>query len=161
MTSGFTGADIAHVCNEAAIFAARQGAACVQFSHFEEAYERVVAGLQSQNNLLSAQQRRIVATHESGHAAVSWFMKHGSPVLKVSILPRGKGALGYTHFHTSEDSFLLERDEVLQHIAVLLGGRCAEQLFLGKITTGAADDLQKAYHMAELAVTRFGMAAEQ
>lgn len=155
LTPGFSGADIANLCNEAAILAARRDKTQVETSDFEEASERVVAGLQKKS-LMSEEERRTVAVHESGHAVVSWFLEGGNPLLKVTIIPRSKGALGFAQYLPSEAA-LNTKEELLDQICGILGGRCAEEEFFGKVTTGAYDDLQKVYRMANALVTKYGM----
>jgi len=158
LTTGFTGADIANLVNEAAIVATRRNAAAVTLSDFTEAIERIVAGLEKKSRVLNAEERRRVAYHEMGHALVAATLPGVDPVQKVSIIPRGVGALGYTIQRPTEDRFLLNRSNLENRIAVLMGGRAAEQLvFDGDISTGAADDLQRATEIALEMVTRYGM----
>lgn len=156
LTPGFVGADIANVCNEAAIFAARRSAKAVEMEDFERATERVMGGLPKQNNLMSLPDRKAVALHESGHAVVGWFLEHADPLLKVSIVPRSSGALGFAQYLPGEMS-LYSKESILDKIAVSLGGRAAEELFVGKISTGAADDLDKVTKMAYSMVSVYGM----
>ena len=158
LTTGFTGADIANLVNEAAIVATRRNGTAVSLSDFTEAIERIVAGLEKKSRVLNAEERRRVAYHEMGHALVAATLPGVDPVQKVSIIPRGVGALGYTIQRPTEDRFLLGRANLENRIAVLMGGRAAEQLvFDGDISTGAADDLQRATEIALEMVTRFGM----
>jgi cell division protease FtsH len=158
LTTGFTGADIANLVNEAAIVATRRNAAAVDLSDFTEAIERIVAGLEKKSRVLSPEERRRVAFHEMGHALVAATLPGVDPVHKVSIIPRGVGALGYTIQRPTEDRFLLGQTNLENRIAVLMGGRAAEQLvFDGEVSTGAADDLQRATEVALEMVTRFGM----
>jgi len=158
LTTGFTGADIANLVNEAAIVATRRNATAVNLNDFTEAIERIVAGLEKKSRVLSAEERRRVAYHEIGHALVAATLPGIDPVQKVSIIPRGVGALGYTIQRPTEDRFLLGRANLENRIAVLMGGRAAEQLiFHGDVSTGAADDLQRATEIALEMVTRFGM----
>jgi cell division protease FtsH len=158
LTAGFTGADIANLVNEAAIVATRRNAAAVNLNDFIEAIERIVAGLEKKSRVLSAEERRRVAYHEMGHALVAAALPGVDPVQKVSIIPRGVGALGYTIQRPTEDRFLLGRGHLENRIAVLMGGRAAEQLvFDGDVSTGAADDLQRATDIALEMVTRYGM----
>jgi len=158
LTTGFTGADIANLVNEAAIVATRRDAPAVDLSDFTEAIERIVAGLEKKSRVLSPEERRRVAYHEMGHALVAATLPGVDPVHKVSIIPRGVGALGYTIQRPTEDRFLLGRSNLENRIAVLMGGRAAEQLvFDGEVSTGAADDLQRATEVALEMVTRFGM----
>jgi cell division protease FtsH len=161
LTTGFAGADIANLVNEAAIAATRRGGDSVRLSDFEVAIERIVAGIEKRSRILRPAERRRVAYHEIGHALVAASLKTTDPVRKVSIVPRGLGALGYTMQRPTEDRFLLSRTELEERLAVLLGGRAAEALvFLGDISTGATDDLEHATAIALDMVTRFGMAAE-
>ena len=158
MTTGFTGADLANLVNEAAIAATRRNAKAVDLDDFTVAIERIVAGLEKKSRVLSAAERRRVAYHEMGHALVAASLSGVDPVHKVSIIPRGVGALGYTMQRPTEDRFLLTSEDLKHRIAVLMGGRAAERLvFDGDISTGAADDLQHATEIAMEMVTRFGM----
>jgi len=157
-TTGFTGADIANLVNEAAIIATRRNASMVGFKDFMEAIERIVAGLEKKSRVLNQEERRRVAYHEMGHALVAASLRGVDPILKVSIIPRGVGALGYTMQRPTEDRFLLARSDLENRIAVLTGGRAAETLIYdGNISTGAADDLQRATEVALEMVTRHGM----
>jgi cell division protease FtsH len=157
-TTGFTGADIANLVNEAAIIATRRNASTVAFNDFMEAIERIVAGLEKKSRVLNQEERRRVAYHEMGHALVAASLQGVDPILKVSIIPRGVGALGYTMQRPTEDRFLLARSDLESRIAVLTGGRAAEALIYdGNISTGAADDLQRATEVALEMVTRHGM----
>lgn len=158
MMTGFTGADIANLVNEAAIVATRRNGTSISTSDFTEAIERIVAGLEKKSRVLNAEERRRVAYHEMGHALVATTLPGVDPVQKVSIIPRGVGALGYTIQRPTEDRFLLGKANLENRIAVLMGGRASEQLvFDGDISTGAADDLQRATEIALEMVTRFGM----
>jgi cell division protease FtsH len=160
LTTGFTGADLANLVNEAAIAATRRNAAAVTLDDFTVAIERIVAGIEKKSRVLSKEERRRVAYHEMGHALVAATLPGVDPVQKVSIIPRGVGALGYTMQRPTEDRFLLSMSELKNRIAVLMGGRAAEQiLFDGDISTGAADDLQKATEIAVEMVTKYGMDA--
>jgi cell division protease FtsH len=157
-TTGFTGADIANLVNEAAIIATRRDASTVVYSDFVEAIERIVAGLEKKSRILNAEERRRVAYHEMGHALVASSLHGVDPILKVSIIPRGVGALGYTMQRPTEDRFLLARSDLENRITVLTGGRAAETLIYdGNVSTGAADDLQRATEVALEMVTRHGM----
>ncbi|RMG12380.1 MAG: ATP-dependent zinc metalloprotease FtsH [Deltaproteobacteria bacterium] len=156
-TPGFAGADLANVVNEAALLAARRGAEAVEMQDFEHAIERVVAGLKRKNRRMSPEEKRIVAYHEAGHALVGQSLPFADPVQKVSIIPHGLGALGFTLQMPLEDRYLLRREELEDKIAGLLGGRAAEELVFGTVSTGAADDLQKATHLARSMVTEYGM----
>jgi len=157
LTAGFTGADLANLVNEAAILATRRDARAVAMTDFVGAIERIVAGLEKRNRLLNPQERRVVATHESGHVLVALALPGVEKVQKVSIIPRGIGALGYTIQRPTEDRYLMTRDELENKMAVLLGGRAAEMLVFGKLSTGAADDLNKATDIARNMVMRYGM----
>src|SRR3954470_21996662 len=158
LTAGLTGADIANLVNEAAIAATRRNAAEVGMEDFTVAIERIVAGVEKKSRVLSKDERRRVAYHEMGHALVAASLPGVDPVHKVSIIPRGVGALGYTMQRPTEDRFLLAASELKNRIAVLMGGRAAEQLiFGGDVSTGAADDLQRATEIAMEMVTRYGM----
>jgi cell division protease FtsH len=158
LTTGFTGADIANLVNEAAIVATRRNASAVSLDDFTAAIERIVAGLEKKSRVLSDKERRRVAYHEMGHALVASSLPGVDPVQKVSIIPRGVGALGYTMQRPTEDRFLLNESELKNRIAVLMGGRAAEQLvFEGEVSTGAADDLQRATEIAFEMVTHYGM----
>ena len=157
LTPGFTGADLANLANEAALIATRRRAASVAAADFTAAIERIVAGLEKKNRLLNPTERRIVAHHEMGHALVAMALPGADAVQKVSIIPRGIGALGYTIQRPTEDRFLMTRSELESKLAVLLGGRAAESLVFGEVSTGAADDLRKATEIARSMVTRFGM----
>ncbi len=158
MTTGFTGADIANLVNEAAIVATRRNGASVGTADFTDAIERIVAGLEKKSRVLNEDERRRVAYHEMGHALVAATLPGIDPVHKVSIIPRGVGALGYTIQRPTEDRFLLGKANLENRIAVLMGGRASEQLvFDGDVSTGAADDLQRATEIALEMVTRYGM----
>jgi cell division protease FtsH len=158
LTTGFTGADIANLVNEAAIIATRRNGTAVAFDDFTAAIERIVAGVEKKSRVLSAEERRRVAYHEMGHALVASSLPGVDPILKVSIIPRGVGALGYTIQRPTEDRFLLAESDLKNRIAVLMGGRAAEGLiFAGNVSTGAADDLQRATEIALEMVTRHGM----
>jgi len=160
LTPGFAGADLANLVNEAALLATRRGAASVQPEDFTAAVERIVAGLEKRQRVMNEAERKRVAVHESGHALVAMALPGSDPVHKISIIPRGIGALGYTLQRPSEDRYLATQQELNQRMAVLLGGRAAEALVLGDISTGAADDLVKVTDIAQDMVMRFGMAAE-
>jgi cell division protease FtsH len=160
LTPGFTGADLANLVNEAALLATRRSAEQVEMRDIEAAIERIVAGLEKRNRLLNPREREIVAHHEMGHAIVAMALKGADPVQKVSIIPRGIGALGYTIQRPTEDRFLMGRQELKDRMAVLLAGRAAERLIFGEISTGAADDLAKATDIARSMVMRFGMGGE-
>jgi cell division protease FtsH len=157
ITPGFSGADLANVMNEAALLAARRAATAVTLQDFETAIERVVAGLEKKTRVMNEQERATVAYHECGHALVAELVPHADPVAKVSIVPHGRGALGFTMQMPTEDRYLLTREELEDRIAVMLGGRAAEQVACGTISTGASDDIQRASELARRMVTEFGM----
>lgn len=159
LTPGFAGADIANICNEAAIFAARRSGDAVIMKDFELATERVIGGLPKTNSLMSKEDRRKVALHECGHAIVGWYMQYADPLLKVSIIPRSNGALGFAQYLPEEMS-LYSKEAILDKIAVALGGRAAEELYVGAISTGASDDLDKVTKMAYAMVSVYGMNPE-
>jgi cell division protease FtsH len=158
LTPGFSGAELANLVNEAALLATRRGAPEVALQDFNEGIERIVAGLEKKNRLLNEKERRTVAYHEMGHALVAMTLPGSDPVHKISIIPRGVGALGYTIQRPTEDRFLMTTAELENKMAVLLGGRAAEHVVFDEISTGAADDLQKVANIARSMVTRFGMA---
>ena len=160
LTPGFTGADLANLVNEAALIATRRDAAQVSMSDFTAAVERVVAGLERHSRVMNAEERHSVAVHETGHALVACSLPGMDPVHKVSIIPRGIGALGYTIQRPTEDRFLMSRQNLKDKMAVLMGGRAAEALVFGEISTGAADDLDKLTEIARHMVMRYGMADE-
>ncbi len=157
LTTGFSGADLANLCNEAALAATRRGAQEVTLADFTVAVERIVAGLERRNRVLNPREREVVAFHEMGHALVALSLPGSDAVHKVSIIPRGIGALGYTIQRPTEDRFLMTREELEHKIMVLLGGRAAEKLVFGHLSTGAADDLAKVTDIARDMVTRYGM----
>ena len=157
LTPGFTGADLANLVNEAALLATRRRAPAVSMDDFNQAIERLIAGLEKKNRLLIPRERKVVAYHELGHALIALTLPGVDPVHKVSIIPRGVGALGYTLQRPIEDRFLMTVDELENKMTVLLGGRAAEQLVFGEISTGAADDLMKVTEIARSMVTRYGM----
>jgi cell division protease FtsH len=156
-TPGFVGADLANLINEAALLAARKDKETVESADFDEAIDRVVAGLQKKNRVMNPQEKEIVAFHESGHAIVAESVEHADPVHKISIIPRGIAALGYTQQQPTEDRYLMTRSELLDRLAVLLGGRVAEELVFKEISTGAQNDLQRATDIARSMVTEYGM----
>ncbi|UWL61815.1 ATP-dependent zinc metalloprotease FtsH [Brucella pseudintermedia] len=157
LTPGFTGADLANLVNEATLLATRRKAGAVTMEDFNNAVERIVAGLEKRNRLLNPKEREIVAYHEMGHALVAMALPGVDPVHKVSIIPRGIGALGYTIQRPTEDRFLMTLEELENKMAVLLGGRAAEKIVFGHLSTGAADDLAKVTDIARAIVTRYGM----
>ena len=160
LTTGFSGADLENLVNEAALLATRENAEAVTLSHFTRAIERIVAGLEKKSRILSDEERTVVAYHEMGHALVAMALPDTDPVHKVSIVPRGIGALGYTIQRPSEEHYLLKREELEHRISVLLGGRAAEKLVFGHLSTGASDDLAKATDIARDMVMRYGMSDE-
>ncbi|MFI5364314.1 MAG: ATP-dependent zinc metalloprotease FtsH [Candidatus Binatia bacterium] len=156
-TPGFVGADLANVVNEAALLAARRERTEVTMRDFDDAIDRITTGLEKKTRIMSKREKEIVAFHESGHAIVASTLPHMDPVRKISIIPRGIGALGYTQQLPTEDRYLMTRSELEDRLCVLLGGRVAEELAFGDISTGAQDDLQKATDMALSMVTQYGM----
>jgi len=159
-TPGFAGAELANMCNEAALLAARRNKEQVEMIDFQDAIERVVAGLEKKNKIISPREREIVAYHESGHAIVGWYLEHTDPVMKVSIVPRGFAALGYTLQTPLEDRFLMTRDELSDKVCALLGGRVAEDIIFGKVSTGAQNDLERITNMTFAMVAVYGMSDE-
>jgi cell division protease FtsH len=156
-TPGFVGADLANIVNEAALRAARQGKDAVEMTDVDEAIDRVVAGLERKSRVINPREKEIVAYHEAGHALVAESRPHADRVAKVSIIPRGVAALGYTQQRPTEDRYLMTRAELLDRLDVLLGGRVAEELIFGDVSTGAQDDLQRATDIARHMITRYGM----
>ena len=156
-TPGFVGADLANLVNEAALLAARKGKDSVNLEDFDEATDRIVAGLERKSRIMNAQEKETVAYHESGHALVAESRTHADRVTKVSIIPRGVAALGYTLQTPTEDRYLMRRAELLDRIDVLLGGRVAEEIVFGDVSTGAQNDLQRATDLARHMVTQYGM----
>ncbi|KAF4573039.1 AAA ATPase family protein [Pleurotus pulmonarius] len=158
LTPGFSGADIANVCNEAALHAARRASEYVEERDFDSAIERVIVGLERKSRRLSPEEKKTVAYHEAGHAVCGWFLEHADPLLKVSIIPRGTGALGYAQY-LPPDRYLLSTPQMIDRICMTLGGRVSEEIFFGlaNITTGAQDDLQKITRMAFEACANYGM----
>jgi len=155
-TPGFAGADIANVCNEAALIAARKGKSAVDMSDFQDAVDRVIGGLEKKNKIISPDEKRIIAYHEAGHAICGWYLEHAYPLLKVTIVPRGTAALGYAQY-TPKEQYLYNTDQLMDQICMTLGGRAAEQIFFGKISTGAQNDLQQITRIAYAMVTVYGM----
>lgn len=158
LTSGFSGADIANICNEAALHAARHNAEAVDEKNFQYAIERVIVGLERKSRVLSPEEKKTVAYHEAGHAICGWFLEHADPLLKVSIIPRGVGALGYARY-LSTDRYLLSAPQMLDRMCMTLGGRVSEEIFFGteNVTSGAQDDLQKITRLAFEACANWGM----
>jgi cell division protease FtsH len=159
-TSGFVGADLANIVNEAALLAVRNARKLVEQKDFDEAIEKTVAGLQKKSRVMSEEVRRVIAFHETGHALTAAFTPGSDPVQKISIIPRGFGALGYTLQIPVEDRYVVTEEELLGKINVLLGGRAAEELVFGEISTGAANDLTKATDIARKMITDYGMSAQ-
>lgn len=155
-TPGFAGADIANVCNEAALIAARKNKEAVDMSDFQDAIDRVIGGLEKKNKIISPEEKEIIAYHEAGHAICGWFLEHAYPLLKVTIVPRGTAALGYAQY-TPKEQYLYNTDQLLDQICMTLGGRAAEDIFFGKISTGASNDLQQITKIAYSMVTMYGM----
>jgi cell division protease FtsH len=154
---GFVGADIANLCNEAALLGSRRGHERIKMVDFQDAFERVIGGLERKSRVMNPQERRTVAYHESGHAVIGYFTPGADPVTKISIVPRGRSALGYTLQAPLEDRFLMTYDELLGRIRTLLGGRAAEEVVFGQVSTGASDDLEKASKIARSMLTAYGM----
>lgn len=155
-TPGFAGADIANVCNEAALIAARKGKEGVDMSDFQDAIDRVIGGLEKKNKIILPEEKEIIAYHEAGHAICGWFLEHAYPLLKVTIVPRGTAALGYAQY-TPKEQYLYNTDQLFDQICMTLGGRAAEDIFFGKISTGASNDLQQITKMGYAMVTVYGM----
>jgi cell division protease FtsH len=157
ITTGFSGADLANLVNEAALLATRRRAEAVSMTDFTQAIERIIAGLEKRNRILNPKEREIVAYHEMGHALTAMVLGGNEVVHKVSIIPRGVGALGYTIQRPTEDRFLMTREELVDKIKVILAGRAAEKLVYDHLSTGAADDLVRATDIARSIVSRYGM----
>ena len=155
-TPGFSGADIANVCNEAALIAARRNKTAVDMLDFQEAMDRVIGGLEKKTKIISPEEKKIVAYHEAGHAVAGWFLEHANPLVKVSIVPRGVAALGYAQYLPKEQ-FLYRTEQLLDEMCLTLGGRAAEEIVFGKITTGALSDLERITKSAYGMVTIYGM----
>ena len=155
-TPGFAGADIANVCNEAALIAARKNKDAVDMSDFQDAIDRVIGGLEKKNKIISPEEKEIIAYHEAGHAICGWFLEHAYPLLKVTIVPRGSAALGYAQY-TPKEQYLYNTDQLIDQICMTLGGRASEDIFFGKISTGASNDLQQITKIAYSMVTTYGM----
>ena len=155
-TPGFAGAEIANVCNEAALIAARRNKKAVEMQDFHDAIDRVIGGLEKKNKLISPEEKKIVAYHEAGHAVAGWFLEHADPLVKVSIVPRGVAALGYAQYLPKEQ-FLYQTEQLMDEMCMALGGRAAEELIFGKISTGALSDLERITKMAYSIVSVYGM----
>ncbi len=158
-TPGFAGADIANVCNEAALIAARKGKQSVEMIDFQDAIDRVIGGLEKKNKIIAPHEKSIIAYHEAGHAVCGWFLEHAYPLLKVTIVPRGTAALGYAQY-TPTEQYLYNMDQLMDQICMTLGGRAAEEIFFDKISTGAANDLQQITKIAYSMVTAYGMSSK-
>ena len=156
MTPGFAGADIANVCNEAALIAARFNKKAVDMSDFNNALDRVIGGLEKKNKLISPVEKEIIAYHEAGHAVCGWFLDHASPLVKVTIVPRGIGTLGYAQYLPKEE-YITRTEQLLDRMCMTFGGRAAESIIFDKISTGAQSDLDQVTKMAYSMVTVFGM----
>ena len=155
-TPGFAGADIANVCNEAALIAARKGKEAVDMQDFQDAVDRVIGGLEKKNKIISPDEKKIIAYHEAGHAICGWYLEHAYPLLKVTIVPRGTAALGYAQY-TPKEQYLYNTDQLNDQICMTLGGRASEEIFFGKISTGAQNDLQQITRIGYAMVTVYGM----
>ena len=155
-TPGFAGAEIANVCNEAALIAARKNKESVDMQDFHDAIDRVIGGLEKKNKIISPEEKKIVAYHEAGHAVAGWFLEHADPLVKVSIVPRGVAALGYAQYLPKEQ-FLYQTEQLLDEMSMALGGRAAEEIIFGKISTGALSDLERVTKVAYSMVTVYGM----
>ncbi len=155
-TPGFAGADIANVCNEAALIAARKGKSAVDFQDFQDAIDRVIGGLEKKNKIILPEEKEVIAYHEAGHAICGWYLEHAYPLLKVTIVPRGSAALGYAQY-TPKEQYLYTTEQLTDQICMTLGGRAAEEIFFGKISTGASNDLQQITRTAYAMITVYGM----
>jgi cell division protease FtsH len=155
-TPGFAGADIANVCNEAALIAARKNKEAVDMGDFQDAVDRVIGGLEKKNKIISPEEKKIIAYHEAGHAICGWYLEHAYPLLKVTIVPRGTAALGYAQY-TPKEQYLYNTDQLTDQICMTLGGRASEEIFFSKISTGAQNDLQQITRIAYAMVTVYGM----
>lgn len=155
-TPGFAGADIANICNEAALIAARKGKLSVEMDDFQDAVDRVIGGLEKKNKIISPDEKKVIAYHEAGHAICGWFLEHAYPLLKVTIVPRGTAALGYAQY-TPKEQYLYNTDQLMDQVCMTLGGRASEDIFFGKISTGAQNDLQQITKIAYAMVTVYGM----
>ena len=155
-TPGFAGAEIANVCNESALIAARKNKKTIEMDDFQDAIDRVIGGLEKKNKIISPEEKKIVAYHEAGHAIAGWYLEHADPLVKVSIVPRGIAALGYAQYLPKEQ-FLYQTDQLIDEMCMALGGRAAEEIIFGKISTGALNDLERITKMAYSIVTVYGM----
>jgi len=154
-TPGFAGADISNICNEAAIVAARRKGESVSLEDFEKATDRIIGGLES-NKIMSKEERSIVAHHEAGHAIAGWFLENADPLLKVTIIPRSSGALGFAQYLPKE-VFLRTNDQIMDIVCMALAGRAAEEIFFGRVTTGASDDLRRVTELVYSTIQLYGM----
>ncbi|ANI88756.1 AAA family ATPase [Arachidicoccus ginsenosidimutans] len=155
-TPGFAGADIANICNEAALIAARKGKEGVDMIDFDDAIDRVIGGLEKKNKIIAPHEKEVIAYHEAGHAISGWFLEHAYPLLKVTIVPRGSAALGYAQY-TPKEHYLYTTEQLMDDVCMTLGGRAAEQIFFGKISTGASNDLQQVTRTIYSMITVYGM----
>src|SRR5690606_32220373 len=155
-TPGFAGAEIANVCNEAALIAARRNRDSVTMQDFQDAMDRVIGGLEKKNKLISPEEKRIVAYHEAGHAVAGWYLEHADPLVKVTIVPRGVAALGYAQYLPREQ-YLYRTEQLFDEMCMTLGGRAAEDVIFGKISTGALSDVDRVTKLAYSMVTMYGM----
>lgn len=155
-TPGFAGADIANVCNEAALIAARKGKEAVEMEDFQDAVDRVIGGLEKKSKIILPEEKKIIAYHEAGHAICGWYLEHAYPLLKVTIVPRGTAALGYAQY-TPKEQYLYNTDQLMDQVCMTLGGRASEEIFFSKISTGAQNDLQQITRIAYAMVTVYGM----
>jgi cell division protease FtsH len=155
-TPGFAGADIANVCNEAALIAARKGKSEVDMDDFQDAIDRVIGGLEKRNKIILPEEKKIIAYHEAGHAVCGWYLEHAYPLLKVTIVPRGVAALGYAQY-TPKEQYLYNTEQLADQMCMTLGGRASEEIFFRKISTGAQNDLQQVTKMSYAMVTVYGM----
>ena len=156
MTPGFAGADIANICNEAALIAARHNKKEIDMDDFNYALDRVIGGLEKKNKIISPEEKEIIAYHEAGHAICGWFLENASPLVKVTIVPRGIGTLGYAQYLPKEE-YITRTGALLDRMCMTFGGRAAEQVVFGKISTGAQSDLDQATKMAYSMISVFGM----
>ncbi|MCX8480598.1 MAG: ATP-dependent zinc metalloprotease FtsH, partial [Sediminibacterium sp.] len=156
LTPGFAGADIANVCNEAALIAARNNKESVEMIDFQDAIDRIIGGLEKKNKIISPEEKQIIAYHEAGHAVCGWFLEYAHPLLKVSVVPRGTAALGYAQY-TPKEQFLYTKEQLIDQICMTLAGRAAEEIFFGRVSTGAANDLQQISKIAYSMITMYGM----
>lgn len=159
LTPGLSGAEIANICNESALIAARNSHETVLFGDMEAAIDREIGGIEKKNKILTENERKTIAYHESGHATVSWLLEHSDSLLKVTIVPRGQSALGYAQYLPKELS-LYTKEQLIDKLCSMLGGRAAEEILLGEITTGSSNDIEKANELVRSMVTMYGMSKE-